>query len=81
MKIVKTKNKNTSYNGRKCKTTTVFFTNNEEGLRLVVFDFDNGDLEYKLVQGFAGRYSKKIEFKQFSQNEADIAFEQYLETI
>jgi hypothetical protein len=81
MQIVKTKNKNTSYNGRKCKTTTAFFTNNEEGLRLVIFDFDNGDLEYKLIQGFAGRYSKKIEFKQFSQNEADIAFEQYLKTI
>ena len=81
MEIVKTKTKTTSYNGRKSKTTKVFFTNNEEGLRLVILEFDNGDLHYKLVQGFAGRYSKKIEFKEFSQKEADKAFEQYLETI
>ena len=76
MKIIKKKLK---YVGKECLLTIVNYTNRNEGKRLCIREFTNGQIDFKLIEGYAGRYNKKIPFKIFSEEEARTAYQNYLE--
>jgi len=78
MKIQNIAKKNLSYLGRKCQVTEVFYSKNKEEKHLFIRNFADGETDYKLIEGFAGRYEKNIPFKEFSKEEAKLAYDSFV---
>jgi len=80
MNAIKTTTKNVKYLGRKCKLTTIYYTKSNEGKRLIIREFEDGaNNDIKLVEGFYGRYEKKIPFKTFDTVETQTAYQKHLQ--
>tara|TARA_R100001460_G_scaffold3941_3_gene11486 strand:- start:2354 stop:2632 length:279 start_codon:yes stop_codon:yes gene_type:complete len=78
MKQVKLTKKKLKFLGRECLSITVNYTKSDEGKRLCIREFTDGEIDFRLIEGYAGRYSKKIPFKIFSEVEARTAYQNYL---
>jgi hypothetical protein len=80
MNAIKTTTKNVKYLGRKCKLTTIYYTKSNEGKRLIIREFEDGaNNDIKLIEGFYGKYEKKIPFKTFDKVETQTAYQKHLQ--
>tara|TARA_R110002012_G_C11362150_1_gene581002 strand:- start:125 stop:376 length:252 start_codon:yes stop_codon:yes gene_type:complete len=72
--------KTLKYLGKECLVTTVNYTNSDEGKRLIIREFVDGQKDVKLIEGYASKYTKKIPFKTFDNLETQTAYKKHLQS-